>query len=93
MENPDKPDIKGFIFLVIVCGLFYFFSPSARADGIKCVSKTAESIKLEKQFAGVIFDTWRKAGHVEPAKELMAKARYTAWYILRDNNLICRPRK
>jgi hypothetical protein len=28
----DKPDIKGFLLLVVVCVLFYLFSPSARAE-------------------------------------------------------------
>lgn len=89
----DKFDYKGIIQLFVICLLFYLASPSARAEGIKCASKPIEVSRLENQLAGVIFATWRKSGHVEPAIELMAKARYTAWYILRDNNLICRPRK
>lgn len=89
----EEYDFKGIITLIIICALFYLASPSARAEGIKCASKQSEVSRLENQLAGVIFATWRKSGHIEPAKELMAKARYTAWYILRDNNLICRPRK
>ena len=85
-------DIRSFILLIVVCFLM-FQCGYVEADSevpIKCEKQRAKVKVIEQQFADKIFMLWVKQGsRVEPEK-LYNQARFTAWYILKDNNIVCR---
>lgn len=87
----DKPNIKGvLILLVVVAFMLQFGYVKAEEVSKKCNSNKSEVRKMEKDFTKVIFNTWRKAGNKSDPQQLWREAEFTAYWILRDNRIVCR---
>ena len=57
---------------------------------IKCEYHRAKVREIQKQFADKIYILWLDGGSKIDPRKLYDQADYTAWYILRDNAIICR---
>ena len=89
----ERPDIEGYIWLIVICLMFYLASPAqAGGDNLdfpRCTNDPAKIIKLERKITHTILSTWDKAGrYYELSNErLLAKAQLSAKKIVADNYL------
>ena len=66
------------------------FDDQAMDIPTKCEYHRAKIREIQKQFADKIFILWLHEGSKIDPRKLYDQADYTAWYILRDNSIICR---
>lgn len=71
--------------------LIFILCASGHASA--CERSPREVEAMHNKYAGVLYDTWRRAGRHTPDAQLRDEAHWRAYYILIDNNMICRPKK
>lgn len=86
--------ISIFSWAVVFCIALFFVSDLSAAElheiPTVCESQQAKIKEIERQFANKIFIIWLRDDPAIDKANLYDKARYTAWYILRDNGIVCR---
>jgi len=99
MRNFILNIITWFGIALLFWSLILFLAFNAQAEEIndqamdiptKCEYHRAKVREIQKQFADKIYILWLHEGSKIDPRKLYDQADYTAWYILRDNSIICR---